>query len=298
MYENGFFVFLLVRCVSIKKIFCHPSSDNQEKQTTSSKNNGFTFGREKTKSVSTYSLFIVFFFLFKRLLNPQEQTKMSIPSFADKARSLYIHIGDADDRPLVSKNAFMADRRQTSSPSRGTFLKFHGIPESEFENTNASSSRGRGIGAGDMSKIGPDAVDEIQTRDKERIITTVRERRRRQLEERAAVLAEREAAKLLPKELSGEVLEKLNVQQERRRQLLEAMSNTQWVHAVEIGRAAQISIALGERMVGRTIAAATAKRTTSSSSAKTRKASASPNSAQKNGKTSTVRNSSRNQMQR
>ena len=206
------------------------------------------------------------------------------PTFADKARSLYIHIGDADDRPLVSKTAFVKKNQNTTntnnksnSPTRGTFMKFHGIPatdpsEEEADNDKTSNNdkkllfRGKSVGAGDKSTIGPDAVEEIQTRDKERIISTVRERRRRQLEARAAELAALELAKQVPTELSGEVLDKLNSQEQRRRQLLEAMSNTQWVHVVEIGRAAQISIALGERAVGRTIASSTAKRTTSAGS--------------------------------
>src|SRR3989338_87881 len=95
------------------------------------------------------------------------------------------------------------------------------------------------------------------------MIAAVKERRKRQLDERAALLAAREEAKNKREEvqtLSGELLDKLNAQEQRRRALLVAMSNTQWLHVVEIGRAAQISIALGERHVGRTLAASTAKR--------------------------------------
>jgi hypothetical protein len=285
----------------------------------------------------------------------------------DKARSLYIHLGRSDEKPLlVSKTAFARPikRDSNSSPTRGTFWKFHGVEEPETNEARAArerredqerterrheeeakrrkldekrsstmlssehsrhksatglNSKNEPVGA-IAADVGPDALEEIQinhnnnlnsnnsqhlrsSNQKQRtrpeysatqsivdadaednqlrggndgggeedpnssmttMVAAVKERRRRQLEDRAALLAEREAAKKQREEvqtLSGDVLDKLNAQEHRRRELLVAMSNTQWLHVVDIGRAAQISIALGERHVGRTLAASTAKRT-------------------------------------
>ena len=58
----------------------------------------------------------------------------------NRARSLYIHLGKSDDKPLlVSKTAFSRPikRTENSSPTRGTFWKFHGIEEPESGNARA-----------------------------------------------------------------------------------------------------------------------------------------------------------------
>ncbi len=150
------------------------------------------------------------------------------PSRDEKARTLFMQLGSIED--------LAADRR-------GRFWKLQGLDgESDAASCRITSA-----------DVGPEAVQEIQQADHERVVVAARERRRRQLEERAAILAAQQATKQ-PTTLPAHVQEQLDRDEERRRALLEMHCYTTWMQLVEIGRSAQIPIALGERRLGVAVA--------------------------------------------
>jgi hypothetical protein len=154
----------------------------------------------------------------------------------EKARSLYMRVGDPD-----------AAKRRGRLWARDAFAD--------------AVARVVGVAAAD---VGPDAVDDVQTADRDRVVAAVRERRRLQLQERAAALRAAQlaaaAAASEKAELAAALAVPLAAQEARHRALLEASSFAQWARAVDAGRAAQVSIALGERSMGRTLATSFARR--------------------------------------
>lgn len=174
---------------------------------------------------------------------------MSLNTQEARARNLFLHCGESD-----------------SLDRRGRFWRLQGLSGEEAAVSNRLTA----------ADVGPDAVQEIQKADHERIVVTARERRRRQLEERAAAIAAQQASQRVPTSLPAEVQERLDRDEERRRSLLETHYYTQWLQLVEMGRAAQIPIALGERRLGAAVAATIETKRATATGNKKRNRSASP----------------------